>query len=69
MSQRPVVPQREGLVMGVAPSVVEQQPGCLFAPAPPQRVYCTPAPFSSLDGSRYQRLVQAYGQSRPQHSL
>lgn len=30
-----------------------------------RRCYCQPAPFSSLDGRSYSRLINAYGMSRP----
>jgi hypothetical protein len=38
---------------------------CAF-PAPPVRsVYCEPAAFSQINGQRYQKIVYAYGKSRP----
>ena len=38
---------------------------CQFPAPPPKRVYCHPAAFTSVNGSRYQRMLDAYGQSRP----
>lgn len=40
---------------------------CHFPAPPPRRVYCHPAPFSSMCGARYHNLVNAYGASRPAH--
>jgi len=36
---------------------------CQFPPAPLKRCYCTPAPWSSSDGSKYQKLIFGYGMS------
>lgn len=44
---------------------VQQGPSCAFAAPPPKRCYCQPAAFSSLDGRGYQRILDAYGNSRP----
>ena len=41
------------------------QQQCHFPQAPPARCYCQPAAFSSLDGRKFQRLLDAYGNSRP----
>lgn len=38
---------------------------CHFPPPPPSRCYCHPAAFTSLDGRTHQRLLDAYGHSRP----
>jgi hypothetical protein len=38
---------------------------CSFAAPPRPRVYCMPAPFTSVDGRPYHNLVNAYGMSRP----
>lgn len=39
---------------------------CHFPAPPPRRVYCHPAAFSRNCGDgKYQRLVSAYGSSRP----
>jgi hypothetical protein len=38
---------------------------CHFPQAPPKRCYCHPAAFTSLDGRSHQRLLDAYGMSRP----
>jgi hypothetical protein len=38
---------------------------CSFPHPPPRRTYCHPAPFSSVNGSTYFRLVDAYGSSVP----
>ena len=38
---------------------------CAF-PAPPVRsVYCEPAAYQQVNGQRYQKVVYAYGKSRP----
>ena len=42
-------------------------PGCYFPGPPPKRVYCDPAPFVNPLGLNYQRLVDAYGMSRPHY--
>lgn len=40
---------------------------CAF-PAPPVRsVYCEPAAYSQINGQRYQKIVYAYGKSRPMY--
>ena len=41
------------------------QQQCHFPQAPPARCYCQPAPFTSLAGMAYFRIVDAYGNSRP----
>lgn len=46
----------------------QMQMACAFPQAPPQRAYCMPAPFSSLDGRSKFRLIDAYGNSRPVQS-
>ena len=38
---------------------------CQFPQAPPKRCYCMSASFTSLDGRSHQRLIDAYGFSRP----
>ena len=38
---------------------------CHFPPPPPKRCYCHPAAFTSLDGRSHQRILDAYGHSRP----
>ena len=38
---------------------------CHFPQAPPKRCYCQPAAFTSLDGRSHQRILDAYGNSRP----
>ena len=38
---------------------------CPFPSPPPQSHYCTPAPFSQVNGQRYHYLGHAYGKSRP----
>ena len=43
--------------------MMQQQ--CHFPQAPPNRCYCQPAPFSSLDGRQYFTILNAYGNSRP----
>lgn len=48
---------------GLAGRVAQQM--CHFPAPPPKRVYCHPAPFSSLDGRPFFRLVSAYGSSVP----
>ena len=50
-------------VPGGAGQFMQQQ--CHFPQAPPNRCYCQPAPFSSLDGRQYFTLTSAYGNSRP----
>ena len=37
---------------------------CTFPAAPPRRVYCTPAPWST-PCCKHQNLLNAYGASRP----
>ncbi len=37
---------------------------CAFPSPPPRSQYCQPAQYSTINGQRYQYLVQAYGQSR-----
>ncbi len=40
---------------------------CAF-PAPPVRsVYCEPAAYQQTCGQRYQKIVYAYGKSRPMY--
>lgn len=46
----------------------QMQMACAFPQPPPQRAYCMPAAFSSLDGRRFHRLLDAYGSSRPVQS-
>jgi len=38
---------------------------CPFPQPPPKRCYCTPAGYTSLDGRKYHRILDAYGHSRP----
>jgi hypothetical protein len=38
---------------------------CHFPAPPPKQCYCHPAAFTSLDGRSHQRLLDAYGSSRP----
>ena len=38
---------------------------CHFPAPPPKRCYCQPAAFTSLDGRTHQRMLDAYGNSRP----
>ena len=45
------------------PQVAERM--CSLPALPMRRCYCQPAPFTSLDGQTYQRLVVAYGNSMP----
>lgn len=47
---------------GPAPYMQAQ---CAFPQPPPQRCYCHPAAFTSLDGRTYHRLLDAYGHSIP----
>ncbi len=59
---------RQGRMAGeYAPSGAGQmqQQQCHFPQAPPNRCYCQPAAFSSLDGRSYFRINDAYGNSRP----
>lgn len=51
-------------VPGLAAGQVMQQE-CAFPAAPPPRVYCQPAAFTSVDGRHHHLLVNAYGNSRP----
>lgn len=37
---------------------------CAFPAAPPRRVYCMPAAWTSIDGRRHHRLADAYGMAR-----
>ena len=39
--------------------------GCAFPAPPPARVYCMPSPFTNQTGEKYQRIINAYGHSRP----
>ena len=39
--------------------------GCAFPAPPPQRCYCMPAQFNSVDGRNYSLIQTAYGASRP----
>jgi len=41
---------------------------CQFPQPPPKNCYCSPAAFTSLDGRTHQRLLSAYGASRPCNS-
>ena len=42
---------------------------CSF-PAPPNRsVYCEPAAYQQVNGQRYQKIVYAYGASRPINAM
>lgn len=41
------------------------QQECHFPQPPPKRCYCHPASFTSLDGRSYQRILDAYGHSKP----
>lgn len=37
---------------------------CAFPSPPARSVYCMPAPFSQVNGQKYQSLPYAYGQPR-----
>lgn len=37
---------------------------CAFPSPPARTVYCMPAPFSQVNGQKYQSLPYAYGQPR-----
>ena len=52
-----------GMAGNYASGMMQQQ--CHFPQAPPNRCYCQPAPFSSLDGRQYFTILNAYGNSRP----
>jgi len=42
-----------------------QSNACHFPAPAANRCYCQAAPFSTADGSTYQRLTEAYGNSTP----
>jgi len=47
-------------------NMMPNRPSTCAFPAPPVRsVYCEPAAFSQVNGQRYQKIVYAYGKSRP----
>lgn len=47
------------------PQGVPRPATCAF-PAPPVRsVYCEPAAYQQVNGQKYQKIVFAYGKSRP----
>ncbi len=52
------------MVPGVAGQNMMQS-SCHFPAPPPKRCYCHPAAFTSLDGRTHQRMLDAYGNSRP----
>jgi hypothetical protein len=55
----------QGTQVGMAGGYSSSGSQCQFPAPPPKRCYCSPAAYSSLDGRDYQRLLDAYGQSRP----
>lgn len=63
---------RQGSMSGrYAPGMAgghQMQTMCHFPAPPPARVYCNPAPFTSLNGASKFRLIDAYGTSRPKMS-
>lgn len=46
---------------------VSESSQCYFPSPPPKRTYCSPAPFTNPVGASYQRVVDAYGDSRPHY--
>ena len=72
-SNAKVATGREGYGMGklgghYAPGMAGgkmMEMSCHFPQPPPKRCYCHPAAFTSLDGRSHQRILDAYGSSRP----
>jgi hypothetical protein len=50
-------------MMRRAGQFMQQQ--CHFPQPPPNRCYCQPAPFTSLDGRKFFTITNAYGNSKP----
>lgn len=55
------------LMSGGHPSNSMHQSTCAFPSPPVRSVYCEPAPFTRQCGSKYHKVIYAYGKSRPHH--